>query len=377
MSGLEKTEPNCQSPVWSRSAISTSLSKIIQIEQSRQSAISALLMSEKTVLTNKKRKGPDPGHAWNYEQESQTKLEQKAKKQKTTRKLQAKSPPVRPAPVVHVPDENWKKLKVLDSNSKATMQKKQPRNEWQRNPRQNTLKVPKYRMKPTEDKNIDLPDSISTEPTKRLALDCEFVGIGAGYRKHMLARVSLVNEFGGVVYDSYVAPQSPVGDYRTHVSGITPQLLSGAPSFEEVQSTVAKLIENRTILGHHLTHDFQVHLIPDQQALKLKHPKTLVRDTARYGPCLRAPKKPKALKTLAREFLGVSIQEGSHSSVAFCHKQVEDARASLLLYKKFAKEWDAEVAKRAKLKKKHHKAKQEARLAKQQASQAKEVTTPS
>lgn len=48
------------------------------------------------------------------------------------------------------------------------------------------------------------------------------VGVGFDGKRHMLARVSIVNSHGHVVYDSFVAPQEKVVDYRTPVSGIKP-----------------------------------------------------------------------------------------------------------------------------------------------------------
>ena len=54
-------------------------------------------------------------------------------------------------------------------------------------------------------------------------MDCEFVGVGPGGRENMLARVTLVNQFGHCVYDKFVKPTELVKDYRTHVSGVRPQ----------------------------------------------------------------------------------------------------------------------------------------------------------
>ena len=51
------------------------------------------------------------------------------------------------------------------------------------------------------------------------------VGVGSDAKRHMLARVSIVNSHGHVVYDSFMAPQEKVVDYRTHVSGIRPENL--------------------------------------------------------------------------------------------------------------------------------------------------------
>ena len=42
--------------------------------------------------------------------------------------------------------------------------------------------------------------------TRLLAIDCEMVGAGVGGSLSILARVSLVNSSGVVVYDSYVSP---------------------------------------------------------------------------------------------------------------------------------------------------------------------------
>ena len=50
-------------------------------------------------------------------------------------------------------------------------------------------------------------------------MDCEMVGVGDG-NENMLARVSVVNQHGEMVYDKFVKPMETVVDYRTHVSGV-------------------------------------------------------------------------------------------------------------------------------------------------------------
>ena len=54
----------------------------------------------------------------------------------------------------------------------------------------------------------------------------------------ILARVSIVNEYGYLIYDTYVAPTEKVTDYRTAISGIRSDDLKDAPSFKEVQAKV-------------------------------------------------------------------------------------------------------------------------------------------
>ena len=65
--------------------------------------------------------------------------------------------------------------------------------------------------------------------TKCIAMDCEMVGAGSTKKDQydMLARCSIVNSHGSVLYDKYVSPMDNIVDYRTHVSGITPQHLQG------------------------------------------------------------------------------------------------------------------------------------------------------
>ena len=51
--------------------------------------------------------------------------------------------------------------------------------------------------------------------------------VGAGTSKKnqydMLARCSIVNCYGNVIYDKYITPVDTVVDYRTQYSGITQQ----------------------------------------------------------------------------------------------------------------------------------------------------------
>lgn len=174
--------------------------------------------------------------------------------------------------------------------------------------------------------------SAIAEAGKYIALDCEMVGVGPSpQRDSALARISIVDYNGRQLYDSYVRPLEEVTDYRTHVSGITPRLLQSARSLEAVQADVAKLLDGRILVGHSIRKDLDV--------LLLGHPKRDIRDTSRY-PGFRkfAGGKTPSLKKLAREVLGVDIQDGEHSSV-------EDARATMLLFRKEKEGFEKEHAK--------------------------------
>ncbi len=55
-----------------------------------------------------------------------------------------------------------------------------------------------------------------------VALDCEMVKTEFGME---LARVSIVDAYGRVIYDRLVRPSHPVIDYLTDYSGITKEML--------------------------------------------------------------------------------------------------------------------------------------------------------
>lgn len=55
--------------------------------------------------------------------------------------------------------------------------------------------------------------------TDVLGIDCEMVGVG-DFKISALARVSIVNEYGYCVFDSFVNPMETITDYRTESSGI-------------------------------------------------------------------------------------------------------------------------------------------------------------
>ena len=51
-------------------------------------------------------------------------------------------------------------------------------------------------------------------------MDCEMVGVGDDGKESILARVSIVNQYGCCIYDKFVKPTERVTDYRTKISGV-------------------------------------------------------------------------------------------------------------------------------------------------------------
>ncbi|CAH2101446.1 unnamed protein product [Euphydryas editha] len=148
-----------------------------------------------------------------------------------------------------------------------------------------------------------------------LAIDCEMVGSD---NRSLLARVTIVNVDGRVVLDEYVKPTAAITDYRSCYSGIKKRYLENGSDFSVVRNKVANLINGCILVGYCLHFDLD--------ALNLSHPDFDRRDLAKFEPFIRANGgQPVALKTLARNYLGRTIQDYEHDSA-------DDAKACMDLY---------------------------------------------
>lgn len=72
--------------------------------------------------------------------------------------------------------------------------------------------------------------------TKILALDCERILTKKGDR---LARVSVVNFYGNIVFDTLIKPWAKVVDYREWITGIKSNDLKHAPSYPKIAPIVS------------------------------------------------------------------------------------------------------------------------------------------
>ncbi|NXG25209.1 REXO4 exonuclease, partial [Grallaria varia] len=169
--------------------------------------------------------------------------------------------------------------------------------------------------------------------TKAVAMDCEMVGVGPKGEDSIVARVSIVNQFGKCIYDKYVKPTEKVTDYRTAVSGIRPQNLNAGEDFKTVQKEVADILKGRILVGHALRNDLKV--------LLLDHPQRKIRDTQRYKPFKQRVKSSRpSLKLLCEALLNVQVQTSEHCSI-------QDAQAAMRLYTLEKKKWEAAVKNKA------------------------------
>ncbi|POS87825.1 hypothetical protein EPUL_000755 [Erysiphe pulchra] len=176
---------------------------------------------------------------------------------------------------------------------------------------------------------------------KYVGIDCEMVGVGTKDRS-VLARVSIVNFHGMQVYDSFVKPIEFVTNWRTKISGVSASSMKTARDFKEVQKNVASILKDRIVVGHSVWNDFKV--------MHLSHPRRDIRDTSSFSGFRQFSSGTPSLKLLADKILGVEIQNGRHSSI-------EDARATMFIFRRYKSALEAEHIQRFPTKKAMPKAK--------------------
>ncbi|KAL6488552.1 hypothetical protein MHYP_G00022930 [Metynnis hypsauchen] len=172
-------------------------------------------------------------------------------------------------------------------------------------------------------------------PQKYIALDCEMVGTGPKGHCSELARCSIVTYDGDVIYDKFIKPVNLVTDYRTRWSGIRKHDLYKATPFKQAQREILKILSGKVVVGHDVRNDFKV--------LHYSHPEYLTRDTSRMPLLNQKAGLPEdrtaSLKILTKLLFNKDIQVGKKG-----HSSVEDAIATMELYKLVELEWERTVA---------------------------------
>ncbi|KAL8564930.1 hypothetical protein ACOMHN_019833 [Nucella lapillus] len=91
-----------------------------------------------------------------------------------------------------------------------------------------------------------------------------------------LGRVSIVDQVGKILLDTYVQPPREVVDYVTAFSGLTADHLKQGRPFREVQEEVVDILKGKILVIHDCRGDFEV--------LGYKHPEEDIRDTSNHPP---------------------------------------------------------------------------------------------
>lgn len=176
------------------------------------------------------------------------------------------------------------------------------------------------------------------------ALDAEMVGVGPRGMKSALARVALVNWENEIVFHAYVKAEEPVTDYRSFVSGIKPEQIQSksAVPLAQVRNIISTILVGKILIGHGLENDLET--------IGIDHPWCDTRDTATYVPLMckqqissqyhdeKEVLRPRKLKDLVYEKLGREIQV-----IGKPHCPVEDAKASMDLYKLYRHDWEKDI----------------------------------
>ncbi|XP_003795292.1 interferon-stimulated 20 kDa exonuclease-like 2 [Otolemur garnettii] len=172
-------------------------------------------------------------------------------------------------------------------------------------------------------------------PKKMVAIDCEMVGTGPKGHVSSLARCSIVSYDGDVLYDEYILPPCHIVDYRTRWSGIRKQHMVNATPFKIARGQILKILTGKIVVGHAIHNDFK--------ALQYFHPKSLTRDTSHIPLLNQKADCPEnttmSLKSLTKKLLNRDIQVGKSG-----HSSVEDAQATMELYKLVEVEWEQHLA---------------------------------
>jgi DNA polymerase III epsilon subunit-like protein len=174
---------------------------------------------------------------------------------------------------------------------------------------------------------LSLP-AASTGSIKRkaIAIDCEMVGV-AGNRSELALLCAVDCLTGQTLINSYVEPDGPVLDWRTRVSGVSPDIMAAAraegralPSWKAARAMLFKFVNADTVLvGHALNYDLGV--------LRISHTKivdsSILTAEAVFGTGTNK-KRRWGLKQLCQDLLGLTIQDRPEEG----HDCLEDTLAA-------------------------------------------------
>ena len=174
--------------------------------------------------------------------------------------------------------------------------------------------------------------------TELLAIDCKSVVTNEGER---LARVSIVNFYGNIVFDTVVKPVDShtskyiIVDSRYNDNRLLPQDFMHAPSFFNIEYILQKIVSEKKLIGFGISyylpllkldpslHNYEVKDLAKVDALHHEKSRLGVNDNN-----LELVVAKKSLPELAKECLNVSPDYLQSSTII-------SARLALALYRQF------------------------------------------
>lgn len=159
----------------------------------------------------------------------------------------------------------------------------------------------------------------------------------------LVGRCSIVDYNGRSLFDKYIDPRRTfksnyiITNYRTRYSGITEKHMKRAVPFNKARQQVLDIIKNTVLIGHTITNDLSALRISDC------HATSSIKDTGTHRSLremagLNDDHSQVSLKKLSKVLLNRDIQMSKGKRHGHC--SLEDARATMDLYKLAEKNWN-------------------------------------
>ncbi|KAI9293478.1 hypothetical protein K502DRAFT_325308 [Neoconidiobolus thromboides FSU 785] len=133
-----------------------------------------------------------------------------------------------------------------------------------------------------------------------------------------LAKVTIVDSNGRLVYNAFVKSSKQVVNYNRKVYGFTSEDFNKGKPFLKVQEEVKDIIEGRVLIGANLNKSLSL--------LNITHPKINSCDIVKFRPLLKVNcGRPLTLKKISKHLLGLWIQDKPIDIV-------EDSYACMAIY---------------------------------------------
>ncbi|CAD5232386.1 unnamed protein product [Bursaphelenchus xylophilus] len=157
-----------------------------------------------------------------------------------------------------------------------------------------------------------------TKNSPIFVVDCEMCQTTAN--KAELTRITMIDEQGNIVIDSFVKPKNPITDYVTCFSGVTKESLEGVTvTVEDVQQALRRVLPPDAILaGHSIENDLM--------AMRVSHPYCI--DVGLIYSMRMNRNNRQSLRKLTSYYLREDIQSSENG-----HCSYEDCWATLELLK--------------------------------------------